>query len=89
MEIALFALMLLLGIIIGKKNLAPKSLIRNSDKFLSLTIYALIFLIGFEIGSYKEVLSNLGSIGLKSILIALFSTLLSAYLSKMVSERRA
>ncbi|KUK13624.1 MAG: LysO family transporter [Synergistetes bacterium] len=88
MDIALFASMLLLGMLIGKKNLAPKWLIRNSDKALTITIYVLIFLIGLEIGSYKEILSNLGNIGIKAVLIAFFSTTLSAYLTKVLSERR-
>ncbi|MCS7232649.1 MAG: lysine exporter LysO family protein [Synergistetes bacterium] len=88
MDIFLFALTLSLGILVGRKSLAPSWIMDKSDKALSLVIYILIFLIGMEIGSYREVIYSLGSIGLKSITIALFSTFFSAYLSKLLSERK-
>lgn len=89
MEMLFFATMLIVGILIGKENLAPRWIIDRSDKTLGLVIYILIFLIGIEIGGYKNLLSNFGSIGLKSTILALFSTFFSAYLSKLLNERRA
>ena len=88
MDIALFALTLALGIIIGKKKLAPDWLIERMDKALTIVIYILIFLIGIEVGSYREVLKNIGSIGVKAVAIALLSIAGSAYLSKFASGRK-
>ncbi|MCD6362565.1 MAG: LysO family transporter [Synergistetes bacterium] len=88
MDIALFALTLALGIIIGKKKLAPDWLINRIDKALTVVIYILILLIGIEVGTYKEVLKNMGSIGVKAIAIALLSIAGSAYFSKLISGKR-
>ena len=88
MDIALFALTLALGIIIGKKKLAPDWLINRIDKALTVVIYILILLIGIEVGTYKEVLKNMGSIGVKAIAIALLSIAGSAYFSKLISGKK-
>ncbi|GEM_PF-948318 len=88
MDLALFAITLLSGIIIGKRKLLPERIIDKSDKLLNIVIYTLILLIGIEIGNYREVLTSLGNIGIKSVTIALLSTILSAHFTKMLYERR-
>ncbi len=88
MDIALFAIALAFGIFIGKNRIAPDWLIERIDKVLTMVIYVLIFLIGMEVGSYREVLENIGSIGIKSIAIALLSIAGSAYFSKLATGRK-
>lgn len=88
MDIVLFALILAIGMVLGRKGWAPRWLIERSDKVLSMVIYALIFLIGIEIGSYREILSNLGSIGIRSITITVLSMSLSAYMTKLLIKGR-
>ncbi len=88
MDITLFAITLALGIIIGRRRLAPDWLIERMDKVLTIVIYVLIFLIGIEVGSYRDVLENIGSIGIKSIAIALLSIAGSAYFSKLINGRK-
>jgi uncharacterized membrane protein YbjE (DUF340 family) len=70
-----FALLLAAGIGIGRRRLLPEHLLSASGRALSLIVYALIFLIGAGMGSRADLLSNLGSIGLRSVVLALFATL--------------
>ena len=65
-----------LGIFIGV--LCKKRPIKGSDKIIRILIWALLFLLGYEIGRNKLVFDSLGSIGLQALLIGISATLFSA-----------
>ncbi len=61
-----------LGIISGYifKNV---SALKNVEKTISITIFALLFILGISVGSNKMIINNLGEFGSQAFIIALMS----------------
>jgi uncharacterized membrane protein YbjE (DUF340 family) len=70
MDIFLFSLFILVGAYAGRKELAPRWVIRNTGRGLTLSVYILLFVIGLEVGSYREILTRMGTLGLKAVALA-------------------
>jgi len=66
---------ILFGALIGYYEKVPVSIKRHNVKLQTLCLIVLILTIGFEIGSNGEVLSALGTIGLKAAVISILSVL--------------
>ncbi len=70
----LFILALLCGGLLAGRLLSRKrELIRTFDRLTTWSIYLLLFLMGVSIGTNKDIIANLSSLGLKAIIIAAFS----------------
>lgn len=77
-----FILILLLGgIIIGRLLSKKRGIIKTFDKLTTWSIYLLLFLLGVSIGTNREIISNLGTLGIKALIIAAFSVAGSILLS--------
>lgn len=63
-----------LGIIAGYLLRNQKQL-RYTGRFISYTIFLLLFLLGISVGNNEEIVNNLPGIGGKAFLIAAISTL--------------
>lgn len=61
-----------LGIISGYifKNV---NALKNVEKTISITIFALLFILGVSVGSNKMIINNLGEFGSQAFLIAVMS----------------
>lgn len=61
-----------LGIISGYifKNV---NALKNVEKTISITIFALLFILGVSVGSNKMIINNLGEFGSQAFIIALMS----------------
>lgn len=70
MDIFVFSLFIIVGAVLARKKLVPDQVIRSSGRTLMLSIYILLFIIGIEVGSYREILGNMGTLGLKALLLA-------------------
>lgn len=86
MSVFFFLLALLLGVYAGKTR-APRALVNNSGKVLTTLIYALLFVVGIEVGGHREALANLKEIGLQSTAICAGSVLGSGLLSRLAAGR--
>ncbi len=70
----LFILALLCGgILTGRLLKRKREIIRTFDRLTTWSIYLLLFLMGVSIGTNKEIIANLSSLGLKALIIAAFS----------------
>lgn len=78
---------LTLGIIAGKTKILPSYITHSMDRILMVIIYALLFFVGMEIGSYKEVISNMGILGTKSFILAFGSIAGSGFFCLMILKR--
>ena len=58
------------GILIGYLLRHHKKLIKPVDKITMFSIYLLLFLIGVSIGSNKEIISNLDTLGIIAIVLS-------------------
>jgi len=65
------------GIFIGhifKKN---QKMIRNSEKFVSFSVFLLLILLGVMVGKNDKIVSSISVIGFKALVITLFAMLFS------------
>ena len=77
-----FILILLLGgIILGRLLNERRLVIKTFDKLTTWSIYLLLFLLGVSIGTNKEIISNLPTLGVTALTIAGFSLAGSILLS--------
>ena len=83
MDIFVFSLFILVGAYVGRKHLAPKWVMRNTGRGLTISVYILLFVIGMEVGSYREILGQMGTLGLKAIGLAAGGLLGSALLCRV------
>ncbi len=87
MDILVLVAFLILGIIIGRSGMLPEVVTNSMDWVLMLVIYALLLFIGIEVGTFREVLQNLGSIGLKSVVLSIGSIAGSGLFCMLVMKR--
>lgn len=87
MDILLFALCLVAGIVIGRRGLLPRPLADRSALALTGAIYLLLFLIGCELGSYRSLLGEMGGLGLRALALCFGGLVGSALLCRLVGAR--
>jgi len=87
LDILVLVAFLILGIIIGRSGMLPEAVTNSMDCVLMVVIYALLLFIGIEVGTFREVLQNLGSIGLKSVVLSIGSIAGSGLLCMLVMRR--
>ena len=63
-----------IGIVFGYL-LRKKTILRKINKPIGYTIYLLLFLLGISVGSNREIIDNLPSLGGQALLLALAGTL--------------
>lgn len=73
---------MLAGILIG--ILLRKKKIRFVQQLIITLIWLLLFFLGLEIGSNKDVISQFGKLGLEAFLIATAGTLGSVVMAKLL-----
>ncbi|MBN1984919.1 MAG: LysO family transporter [Prolixibacteraceae bacterium] len=65
----LMAAGILLGVFLNKHT----HLLKVVDRLITYAIYLLLFLLGIAVGTNKTIIANLGSIGIKALLVTLGS----------------
>ncbi len=72
-----------IGITIGFFISKKESLIKINDKLVTWAIYLLLFLLGIGVGTHKDIINNIHTIGLQAIIItigAILGSLVCAYI---------
>ncbi|MBN1334014.1 MAG: LysO family transporter [Synergistales bacterium] len=77
MDILIFMAFLALGITMGRSGRLPRLITDSLDMTLMVVIYGILLFVGIEVGTYRDVLSNLGVIGLKAVFLT-FGTILGS-----------
>ena len=75
---------LLVGAFIGYFNLLPPSITPLTNKFTTAGIVFLLFLMGGQIGSDKEIIAGLGQMGVQAVLYALAAIIGSVFTVKIL-----
>lgn len=78
---------MLVGILVGYLLRSKK--IRFIQGLIIALIWVLLFLLGLEIGSNKNVIAQFGKLGLEAFLIATAGTLGSVVLAKLLWKKRS
>lgn len=58
---------IILGLVLGKYPIIPKI----NEKLLNIAIYILLLLLGIAVGSNNKIITNLYTIGVQSLIIAI------------------
>lgn len=86
-QIFLYFIIITLGFIIGKYNLIPTIIKNHLNFFQSLSLFILLTIMGYKIGSNPKIISNLYSLGIDSFFIAIFSMIGSFIITFLVFRR--
>ncbi|RKD34609.1 LysO family transporter [Thermohalobacter berrensis] len=85
-RLALYLIILLIGVIIGSKNIINKKIGNSLDKIQKVCLLFLLFIMGIRIGIDDRVVSNFLKLGFKAILISILGIVLSVFLVKLVKD---
>ncbi|SHK43337.1 LysO family transporter [Tepidibacter formicigenes] len=80
-------LSLIIGIIIGITKIIPKKHMKFNSYFQLLALIILLFSMGASIGSNKEILSSLNTIGIKAITFSIMTIIFSVIVMYIVSKK--
>lgn len=87
MDILILIFSLILGLCLGRSGRLPEKITGSMDRILMVLIYGLLLLVGVEVGTYRDIFSNLGSIGLKALLLSLGTAGGSGLLCMLILKR--
>lgn len=76
---------MLAGVLIGH-FLRSGKLLENIEKTTSLTIFALLFVLGLSIGSNRLIIENLGRVGWQAVILATLSLTGSIIAARIVFQ---
>lgn len=78
---------LAVGVIIGLLGIIPKKFMKYNSRFQQAGVILLLFSMGASIGSNRKLLSDLKSLGFKSITFAVMTCLCSIVITYIVSRK--
>lgn len=84
MQILLYIVIILIGYIIGSKNLFPKKLESQLSVLQNICLLFLLGIMGYKIGSNREIIKNFREIGIKSLIISSFCIFFSILFVKIL-----
>jgi len=87
LDILIFMAFLLLGIALGRSGKLPVSITLSLDRILMFIIYGLLLFVGLEVGTYRAILSNIGVIGFKAVLLSMGTIAGSGILCLLVLKK--
>lgn len=73
-----FILTFFVGMAVGKGHLLPAALLRQTQKIVLPCLVLLVLLLGYQLGSQRNLVAQLPQIGWQAALIAILSTIGSA-----------
>lgn len=79
MRMLLYLGMLLIGILIGYKEIAHRKLLDGLDKLQMAALILLLFVMGVRIGADENVMASIEIIGFKAFVYALITILFSVF----------
>jgi len=85
MNILLYLIIIIMGAIIGFKDIIKPKLMDNIGRVQHYSLLFLLFIMGLKIGLDKNTIKSFGLIGFQAVLLAIFSIVFSIAAVKLVS----
>lgn len=82
-DIFIYICIILAGIFLVRKNLFPKNLLKRISLLQSLSLYLLLGAMGYKIGSDDMLIFNLHILGVKALVISIFTIIFSVIFVKL------
>lgn len=86
MRILLYIVIILIGALIGYKELISKKVLKRMSSIQYFCLLFLLFVMGIKIGVNKNVLMSVHKLGFTAVVISIFSILFSILGVKLVSK---
>ena len=86
MNILLYLLIIIIGAIIGFKDIIKPNLIKHLGKVQNFSLLFLLLIMGIKIGLDKDTIKSFGLIGFQAVFLAVFSIIFSIAAVKLVSK---
>ncbi|WP_319371463.1 LysO family transporter [uncultured Ilyobacter sp.] len=83
MRILLYLTIISIGYTLGSKNLFPEKFKHKLLVFQNCCLLFLLGTMGYKIGSNREIVQNIGNIGMKSLIISSFCIFFSVLFVKI------
>ena len=77
-DLAKYLIILLIGYFLAKKHLIPNKIGNKTGELLMVSLYLMLFFLGYRVGANKELMANIHKLGLKSFIFALLAITFSA-----------
>lgn len=74
-----------IGIAVGFLSRGIPAIAKNASRITLFGLFFLLFVMGLKLGASREVLDNLGQIGAKAFIIALFCVMGSVFLVQLAA----
>lgn len=84
MRIILYIVIILIGYLIGKKNMFPRKMEHRLTTLQNICLIFLLGVMGYKIGSNDEILKNFHEIGVESLVVASLSIFFSILFVKIL-----
>lgn len=84
LQILIYIMIIFTGFILSRKNIISKRIISKTAKFQTYSLFFLLGVMGYKIGSDDKILSNLHTIGIESFITAALAILCSIGLTFIV-----
>lgn len=85
--ILLYAVIILVGFFIAKKNFIPNTAKSKIGHFQTAALYFLLGFMGYKIGANDNIIKNLSLLGVQAFIITIFAILFSIVLVFLVYRR--
>lgn len=87
-RILLYIFIISFGFFLSKYHLIPLKLKLKTSFLQSLSLFFLLAVMGYKIGSDNKIIEEFPSLGLQAIVIAIFSILGSVFITKFFFRKR-
>lgn len=84
MQILLYFAIMIVGIILSRKNLIPKNILDKIHHYQTLALCILLVSMGFAIGADESIIANLSIIGFNALIISIFTIIFSILIVKLI-----
>ncbi len=86
MNILLYLIIIIIGAIIGYRDLIKPGLKKHLGKLQSYSLLFLLLIMGIKIGLDRDTIKSFGLIGFQAVTLAVFSIIFSIAAVKLVSK---
>ena len=83
LDIFIYVCIILFGVFLVRKKLFPERLLKKVLLLQSLSLYLLLGAMGYKIGSDDRLISNLHILGVKALVISVFTIIFSIIFVKL------
>lgn len=87
MDILLYVVIMLFGVILAKKKLIPESIKLKLSHLQTISLIFLLFVLGYKLGSDEHLIENIHLLGLQSFIIAVFAMVFTILLVFIVFKK--